>query len=120
MKICGMEWWSKGVMGFGMGEDAGPEAGAPTEAKWKMNCRRGVIGRLARKMVVLNYTYLHAFTRFYTKFLTGVHRRGAETQRGRTWANADGRWVGSGKRRAIRVRSTRLFPRNPALVVVSG
>src|SRR5882724_5238955 len=77
-----MEWWSKGVMGFGMGEDAGPEAGAPTEAKWKMDCLRGLIGRLGAKMVVLNYTYLHAFTRFYTKFLTGVHRRGAETQRG--------------------------------------
>ena len=52
-------------------EDAGPEAGVPTKAKWKMNCRRGVIGRLARKMVVLNYTYLHAFTRFYTRFLDG-------------------------------------------------
>ena len=47
-------------------QDAGPEAGVPTEAGWKMDCARGVIGSLAANMVVLNYTYLHAFTRFYT------------------------------------------------------
>jgi len=50
----------------------------------KMNCRRGVIGRLARKMVVLNYTHLHAFTRLYTKFLAGIHHQDAETQSGGT------------------------------------
>src|SRR5260370_1357994 len=33
-------------------------------------------------MVVLNYTYLHAFTRIYTLFLAGVHRGGAEARRG--------------------------------------
>jgi len=36
-----------------------------------MDCASGVIGWLAANMVVLNYTHLHAFTRFYTKFLGG-------------------------------------------------
>jgi hypothetical protein len=36
-----------------------------------MECARGVIGRLAANIVVLNYTHLHAFTAFYHLFLSG-------------------------------------------------
>jgi hypothetical protein len=32
---------------------------------WKKGCSRSVGGRFWRKMVVLNYTYLHVFTRIY-------------------------------------------------------
>jgi len=59
-RVDGMDWVDR------TDEDAGPEAGVPTKAKWKMNCRKGVIGRLAKKILVLNYTHLHAFTRIYT------------------------------------------------------
>src|SRR5882724_12354577 len=62
-----LEYWSHGLRERLGG--AGPEAGVPTEAGWKMDCARGVIGWLAANMVVLNYTHLHVFTRFYTRFL---------------------------------------------------
>ena len=42
----------------------------PERIGGKMGHRSGVGGGLRRKMVVLNYTHLHAFTRFYTLFLT--------------------------------------------------
>jgi hypothetical protein len=52
------------------GKVAGPEAGIPTGKGWKKGCWRGVGGGFWRKTVVLNYTYLHAFTRFYTKYFS--------------------------------------------------
>ena len=84
-----------------------------------MDRRSGIGGWLAENMVVLNYTHLHGFTRFYTKFLMGIHRRGAETPRGadvgecgrkvgRGWEKAGGNW-----------KTNRLFPRFPALFDVS-
>jgi len=78
LTICGKILTTDGHEFTRMGKDAGPEAGVPTEAKWKMGCRRGLIGRLGRKMVVLNFTHLHAFTRFYTKFLGGNVTRRAD------------------------------------------
>jgi len=76
---------------------------------------------------------LHAFTRLYTKFLVGIHRRDAETQKGKTEIgrkrtqrtqktgnSVGGRWAGRGKRWVISGPLMRLFPRKPALIVVSG
>ncbi len=41
-----------------------------------MDRRSGIGGWLAENMVVLNYTYLHAITRFYTMFLAVTWRAG--------------------------------------------
>jgi hypothetical protein len=105
-----------------MGKDAAPGVGVPTKAKWKMNCWGGVGGASRRKMVVLNYTHLHAFIAFYHLFLGGRRLTTDEHESTRMgtllrWESMEGR---CGKRRAISGRSTRLFPRKPALVVVSG
>ena len=88
-----LEYWSHG-----------PEAGVPMEAGWKMDCARGVIGWLAANMVVLNYTHLHVFTRFYTRFLAinvtsadGGQRIARPTVEGgreepRKWEKAGRKW----------------------------
>ena len=60
-----------------MGKDVGQKdaeacrrlEGREASWTWKMEHRRAVGGGFWRKIVMLNYTYLHAFTRFYTMFL---------------------------------------------------
>src|SRR5258708_9318896 len=66
MMCCGLrvEGWP-----FKTGEDAGPEAGVATKTSVKMASWSGFEGGLVTKILVLNYTHLHEFTRFYTMFL---------------------------------------------------
>ncbi len=55
----------------GRNVDVGPEADVSMETAVEIACSRAFGGRSAAKIVVLNYTHLYAFTRFYTKFLSG-------------------------------------------------
>jgi len=67
--------WSDGVVESWVFRTAGCRAGGrrSDRVRWKMDRRSGIGGWLAENMVVLNYTHLHGFTRFYTKFLMGIH-----------------------------------------------
>jgi len=62
--------------GKDVGQEETPSRREWAEEKWKMGGSEGVQRVLAKKMVVLNYTHLHAFTRFYTLFLSGNVTKG--------------------------------------------
>ncbi len=55
------------------GKDVGQEE---MEKSGKMDGSKGVRRALVAKIGVLNYTYLHAITRFYTLFLSGNVTKG--------------------------------------------
>ncbi len=74
-------------MKHGYGKDVGqeetPSSRERAEEKWKMGGSEGVRSALVAKIGVLNYTYLHVITRFYTMFLGRNVTRSENSQVGK-------------------------------------
>src|ERR1700676_3798789 len=91
-----MESW-----GFRAGEDAGPEAGVPAQAMWKMVEKRRAEVRKGAEIRKRGRAQLHVFTRIYT-ILHNVPGGNVKVGNGvlESWSNG----VPEGLRRAKRVR----------------